>query len=514
MRSRHVLAVAALFCLCFLLCDCSARAVPMIGRQCDFGCLFFRGDDVEGNRLKIAAGPFFEERSSTNGAAFLAVRPFYSVLDSRQDDRRLHEILWPVGMVKGFRGETDWRFLTALGHDFDNTKPDSRYRLAVLPILFAGRDARGQTYFALFPLGGRINEFLGRDSVVFLLFPLYARSRVKDLESHNLLWPFISWCRGEDVDRFRVFPFYGRSHNHGRWVKRYIMWPFWSDVRYVYPDATGRGFVLFPLYGHAKVGKDTQTWMVLPPLFRFSRSAGHVERNCPWPFVQYASGHHEKLYLWPVWGRKSRGTVDSWFCLWPIVSGKNVDRGTHLVKRLLVLPFVHHETRTAVGSADGGRDAETDAVMSRYLKLWPLFRYERRASNCQFHMLALWPFKRAFSIERNYSPFWTLYSRSSVAERQEDRILWGLFRRRRDNRGNSELTVFPVFRGRKTGGVRDSREWSVLFGLAGYKREELRKTWRLLYLIKWQTGKDGEAGNSHAGTKASPVSPGAAHVEP
>lgn len=490
-RHRRIPVVLVLSCLClfFLVFPCGT-----LKSEVDLGCLFFHGDDVEDNDLTTAAGPVYESRRSEAGVSFRAVRPFYSVLDKEANDRRLQEYLWPLGMVKDFQGEKYWRFLLAYGNDFDNTEAGSRYRFIILPVVFAGRDKNEQGYFAVFPLGGRINEFLGRDSMSFVLFPLYGRSRINDVKSHAVLWPFIAWGSGKNMSKFRVFPFYGESERRGRWAKRFVMWPIWTSVRYDYPDTPGGGFMFFPFYGHVQAGDDSESWMLIPPLFRLSRSSDHLEFNAPWPIIQYASGEHEKMYFWPVWGRKAIGPVRSWFCIWPIVSGETVERESYTSKRFLLLPFVQHETRTdTAGAALEESDAPSAGPRSadyRYLKLWPFLDYRRRDGNSRFGMLSLWPFKNADSIERNYSPFWTLYSHLSTGDEREDKLLWGLFRWRRSDGGDRDLTLFPLFSERKKCEHEESREWRFLLGLAGYRREGLLKTYRLFYFIKWQTGAD------------------------
>jgi hypothetical protein len=319
------------------------------------------------------------------------------------------------------------------------------------------------------------------------------------VESHNVLWPFISRTTGPGIEKLRVFPFYGYAEKEAEWLKRFVLWPFWTSVRHTAPDRRGFGFVLFPLCGHARVGTDTESWMVLPPFFRFSRKGDHAECHAPWPVFQYASGDYEKLYVWPVWGRKSKGPIDSWFFLWPVMRGERIVRSSYTAQRFLFLPFVQHETRVAPPAArdpdEPAGEGETAGARPsyRYLKLWPLFNYRRREQRMEFRLLALWPFKNARSIERNYSPLWTLYERTANEAGKEDRFLWGLFRWRRDEAGNRAVTVFPLFSEKKTCDAETTKEWKILLGLAGCKREGSRKTYRLLYFLKWQRGSDDDA---------------------
>jgi hypothetical protein len=485
--------------------EADTNAVPR--RTLDAGLLFYQGYDVEGNRLKTTAGPFVERRETDTGNSMFAIRPFYSVTRSEERDRELYEYLWPLGMYKKYQGTTYWRFLLAWGHDFDNTQSGSRYRYSIFPLVWGGRNKEGRGYFALFPLGGRIDEFLGQDSVTFGLFPLYLQYRVRDVQTRYFLWPLCYRTRGGGVKRGGVFPFYGYSLNNnlGKWSKRYVMWPFWTSVRYKFPGESGGGFILFPLFGYATVGERTRTLMLVPPLFRFSKGKrGHREVNSPWPFVQYASGDYEKFYMWPLWGRKSDEHYNRWFVLWPILFDKTLYRRQYYARRFLIVPFIQSEARYRYADPGKTKDrkawGETEDAIFRYLKLWPLLQYEGSDDSARLRVLALWPFKLADNVDRNWSPLWTVYSRERAGPEKEDKLLWGLIRWRRSRKGDRDFRLFPLYADRKRVGPDYERKWNLLYGLAGYKREGLQKQGRLLYVIRWNFG--GGHTNTVAGEKA------------
>jgi hypothetical protein len=379
-------------------------------------------------------------------------------------------------MTRDFRDQRSWRFIPAYGYDDDTVDPESRYRTVVFPLLFWGRDPNEEPYFAVFPLGGRVHDILRRDRIVFVLFPLYAHSTVGEMETTDVLWPVFSRSEGPDVSRWRVFPFCGKSVKAGRWSKTFVLWPIWTSAHYDMPGEKGGGFVLFPLFGHVEL-PDQETWMAVPPFFRWSRAADRREVNCPWPFFQYARGPVDKLYAWPLWGRKSAPGLRSTFALWPVFSWAEIERPDERIERFMALPLVFHER---VASSGVG-------VKSRHFKLWPLFSYHRQGDSRQFRTLALWPGKGTGSIERNYAPLWTLYSSRRVEEERESELLWGLYRHRRGPDGG-RVSVFPLFSLRRAADGAAQREWSVLLGLAGYRRRGPERTYRLLYLLRFTTG--------------------------
>ena len=501
---------AGLWLSALLFTGCSSLAGR---RPFDAGCLASLDTDLQGNRRLRVAGPIFEKRERDDGKSFVAVRPFYSRTEEPAVHRKLEEYAWPLAIRKTAFGSTYWLFLAGLGfgHDYDPGSPDSRYRRIILPFYFEGRDKYGERYFAIFPFGGTIHEFLLKDRMDFVLFPIYGHSQVKDKESWSVLWPIIAWQRGGDRHGYRVFPLYGRQVNENEWVKQFVLWPFWTSVRYEAPSYGGGGFILFPIVGH--LGTPTQKqWMVIPPFFRWSESTrGDFQLNCPWPFVQYSSGQEDKLYLWPLWGRKAIEDVRSQFFLWPIGTIQRTDRETRVLRRVQVRPLVYYESLAELtrrydepGAADGDlpppgtgtasekkKDRRYDQkvekdVLARYLTLWPLFSYQRESGSSSFNTLALWPTKRAMPVERNLAPLWTLYSRSRVGQASEQELLWGLYRSRVDAGGGRRASLFPLYASEKETNGEGSRRWSLLYGLAGYEREGLRRTFRLLYFIRFR----------------------------
>ncbi len=466
--------------LTFLLFAAGCASVRPCG-DVDLGFITTCDTSPEGADRCRVAGPVFERQDTGEGQTFTGVRPLYSVTADADRDRTLHELLWPVATMKHLGQESNWRFLLAYGHDFDNETPGSRYRGMVFPLVFWGRDKQDTPYFSIFPLGGTLNEFLGRDRIVYALFPLYAQSVTGDMRSWHVLWPFISRAQSEDVSRFRVFPFYGRSEDEGEYTKQFVLWPFWTHARYHEPGHSGTSHILFPLYGRTRT-EDQQGWMVLPPLFRWSRTEARTELNAPWPFVQYASGEVEKLYLWPLWGRRQKGDYRSSFVLWPFVHSYRAERAEETLDRFLLLPFVYHDRVTAAPVSD----ADIPAVRSRYFKLWPLMSYQREEDTSRVRLLELWPLKHTGPIERNMAPLWTLYTRTADADLLEHELLWGLFRYRREGDASKHVSLFPLFSRSRCDVDGPKRQWSFLLGLLGREQDEERSTWRVLWFLKFR----------------------------
>jgi hypothetical protein len=443
----------------------------------DYGCLFsVWGDEGEARSGWSGGGPVLEHVESKN-SQFDAFRPFFT----RETDATRWttlDILWPVGSVRTWDKRTDWRFLTAFGQDEDRFDPASPYRAWIFPVLFFGRTRERGDYGAVFPLGGRLDNFMGRDEMSFVLFPLYAHSRLNDVETHHVLWPLISRTTGDDVYQARFFPFYGYSSKSNVYEKSYTMWPIWSHMQDKRPKSAGSGFMVFPVIGHVKL-KNQETWMVIPPLFRHTRLEKGTEGACPWPIVQWKSGPASKLYVWPIYGRRAAAGDSVTFWAWPFVWKGVTKNDREQRDRFRVFPLYAQESRKV---ARGG----ATNVMERYVSVWPVMAYEREGSNTEVRLLDLWPFRDTRPMERNLAPWWTLFSRQRTVEGTQGRVLWGLARWQTDHDGDAYRSLFPLVSWKANRQTEAYREWDALKGLVGYRRDADAKTIRLLYFLRWR----------------------------
>ena len=173
----------------------------------DFGAFGSTGDTLHGQQFLRAVGPLIERTEPGERPGMTAFRPFFTRENDVALGRDTLDVLWPVSHFRWWRGESDWRVLTAFYHDGDVTDPSGAYRFWILPLYAQGRNKAGERYGALFPLGGRIDDWCGRDRVEFILFPLYWHSELNDLRTDHWLWPLVSRTTGDGLSKFRVFPF-------------------------------------------------------------------------------------------------------------------------------------------------------------------------------------------------------------------------------------------------------------------------------------------------------------------
>lgn len=452
---------------------CRAPAV----RSADWGFVGSSLKDVHGVYRVRALGPFFEHATSSNGMTMLAVRPFYSRVANPAEQLERRDYLWPIATSRTWDKEHKTRVLLLFYHDFDTTDPTSRYRFWIFPIYYQGRNLKKEPYVAVFPIGGRIHDFLWRDTIDFVLFPIWARHSINEVVTRDVLWPIYSRTKGKGIYRFRVFPFYARSFHRDKFEKRFYMWPFFTWARYKEPGHSGTAYIVWPLWGRVKLD-DERTWMVIPPLFRFSKGERMDYSYYPWPFFQRSRGLVEKIYVWPFWGEKRMHGVYRSFALWPLFWDYRVDRGEDLDRMRMAIPFYYSATKLEKQKDAKGR-RPTKAV---YRKIWPLFSWERDEDESRFRMLELWPLRNTAPIERLYTPFWTLYQRTQYEDNIDHELLWGFYRQQRRGSDRLDVSVFPVWEWHRRGAA---RQWQVLKGLMGWETDGTQGRLQLLYFIRW-----------------------------
>jgi hypothetical protein len=394
--------------------------------------------------------------ATTNGASFYAVRPFYSHTADPATERWRKDYLWPLYTKKGFQEEQYSRFLF-FGYSADFTPEDDRHHNWVIPFYFQGVDANGESYFALFPIGGTIHEFLGRDEIMFVLFPIFGKSRINDVKTTTVLWPIYSRSQGGKVDRFRVWPLYGTSSVLGEFDKKFVLWPIYTSVQYTNDRNPGGGFILVPIYGHIKTEKADNYWLV-PPFIRYTTSDDQWIVHAPWPFIQMADGIMYKRIVWPLYGKKHLGTLTRQYFLWPLIWNNKTEYVYYDQHRRLAVPFFSYESKVVTKPTAGH---EVGEVFSRYWKLWPLMSWERNETDSRFRTLDLWPLRNTPGIERNWAAYWTLYRRTNADGAIGHDLLWGLYRQ----------TKSP-----------ERFEWSLLKGLVDYKKTQNNREYRFLFM--------------------------------
>lgn len=428
----------------------------------------------EGRRTEIL-GPLFSWERDLEQTTW-AVHPLLSVQRHHAVDRLSVEVLYPLSTYDRSGTEQRWQFFQILswsaGADQDDRITE---RWTLFPVWFwQGSDDPKRRAWALFPLYGRLERRLFRDEIEFVLFPLWSRTRKRDVVTENWLYPLFHSRYGEGLHGWQFFPVYGREEKAPTWrtnawgeteavpghSKRFIFWPLFLESHRDPGGPTDMRQKLFvPFYAETSAPHYQQRSWGWPLGLSLSSNAltGYRETAAPWPFVVHGDGPGRSTRrFWPLYGSSVTTNQTRSFFLWPLWQERS--------SRSAVAD--RHERRVGLIVY---RDAEVRLPEGRRLQrsLWPLYTFrqdEDGRSRCQI-LAPLEPLLPGHpSLERNYSPLWSVWRAESdpATGRASQSLLWNLWRQEQSPQ---------------------SRKGSLLLGLIRYESHaEQGSRWRLLGL--------------------------------
>jgi hypothetical protein len=427
-----------------------------------------------GERVE-AFGPFWvEQRRETEEQ--VAVPPLFSLTTDPATESREFDFLYPLLTYDRYGSEYRWQLLQLLsfsgGQDQDG---DRRRRFTLFPFYFQQRGDEPQDHYtALFPLGGTLRGRLMRDEIRFVLFPLYSRTRKKDVVTDNYLYPVFHRRRGDGLRGWQVWPLAGEERKDVTWKtngfgevelvagheKTFVLWPVFLDqTTGLGTTNVGRLRAMLPVFSWFESPQRDST-TVLWPLFTWTadREKGYREWDLPWPLIVFARGPGKTTSrVWPFFSHAESTNLVSEFYFWPLYKYNRFHTPTMERERARLLFFLYSDLNE-VNWETGARRQRRD--------FWPLWTWRRDFNgNTRLQLLAplepLLPNNK--SIERNWSPLWSLWRaeqnpRTGASSRS---LLWNLYRAER---------------------APDSKKCSLLFGLFQYQSDARGRRVRLCYL--------------------------------
>ncbi len=405
--------------------------------------------------------------------------PIYVDREATDASERRIQILWPLFLYRRFDQDIKIQFFPFFYYwrdVFSYEKGEERdFDYMVLPFVFGGASSEGETYFALFPLLGTLKEYLGRDEIRFVLFPLYMDYSKNEMHQRNFIWPILSFSEGGGYNGFRFWPFYGRFEKTGEYANKFVLWPFYHNQTFdLDKEQSGRRTLILPLYGMEESRRRSYRSVIWP---LFSHEKNYVQnfeqRSVPWPFVVIARGDVHNTQVWPFYGYRQTSDSTNKFVLWPFWRHREFELDENTRKReLFLVPFL---SRIQTCGPEGIREQK--------LRFWPLWRHRLfEDGSTELNVLSLLWFDDERGFERQYSPLWTLYKRRSIGDGSRDiRALWGLIHH--EHTPSRSKTHVPLFFSRTRDAERDVRETEILKGLFAVRNEAGERDVRLLYVI-------------------------------
>ncbi|MEW6072420.1 MAG: hypothetical protein AB1726_07460 [Planctomycetota bacterium] len=457
--ARAILALAA------ALGGCAAP-----GADVHLAPLYTRIRTADGGVEVEALGGLVQRRRDAASGRFesATLGPLWS-LDVAADRTWSSHFLVPLGYTSR-RGGQGTSFLLPVYWWRETEREDgsSEWGLIALPGVLVRSNERQGTEVAWFPVAGSLSNFLTYDHIGFFLWPLYVQSRRGERVSRHFLFPILGWTQGGGEASLRLFPLFGRTRLEGRYRRSFYLWPILHFQRN-YLGGGGeepeRVWWVFPLAGRKERGTYRAT-TVLWPFFGYARDprSGFWALDAPWPFVrlQRGPGDVTRTRFWPFYGHMRGDGLESTTFLWPIGHVRH-ERGAAADRdSVYVVPLWQSWDR---------RDLETGEE-SAWRKLFPLFQYERRGEWERGSFPTLDPFGKNALVDRHFSWLWKLYEWEEKGEMRRERSLLGLWRREKDAGEDRASLALLWSRRRYAEGDRRVRETSLLLGLLRWRVTE------------------------------------------
>lgn len=478
-RNHNISCLPGRFCRVFLLLS-AFFLFPCAGAYCEEAKIlslwplvdYRHSPDVDYASLNLFGPIINYERKG--GEREFSLRPLY--FHAWDENASYSEFLYPVASRKTEPGLSFFQGLHLLNYDFGSRTKRRDNEFMLFPFVFYGKTEERGSYFALFPIGGKIYDKFGRDEMRFALFPLYGWTRKDDRTITNVLWPVFARIRGENESGLKLWPFYGHSSKKGVYRKNFYLWP----VRFSYDtklDTDNPTYLrtVFPFFvGKESPQESSRTY--LWPFFSHveNRRKDFEEWNFPWPLFRITRGvQREGKRFLPLYAdERLRDQRKRWF-LWPIYKIEEIDSETLNRRRDRILYFLYSDLEETIFD---------EPYPKKRVALWPLFTYEQTRGISHFHTLSLLEpfFPEKNGIERNWSPLWRLYQRKWDKQGNEiSSLLWNLYWKER--RGQDlAMEVFPFFFYRREAGR--GIDFRLLKGLVRYRDGIKGKRLNLFYL--------------------------------
>lgn len=422
-----------------------------------------------GRQIEALGGMVIQRRDELDGPVrFAGIRPLY-IQEKPKGQPRVTEFLTPLGRAYESENEYTWAF-APIARFSRQRDPEggTRWSFLSLPGLYFSGYPDGRKSRAWFPFAGRIHGFMTWDDMLFVLWPIFIRSTHGSYTNYHVLFPVISWTRGEGASGWRVWPIYGEKHLDQIADRWFFLWPFFqhqdNNLKSSEPNQQ-KHWMLWPLFGVTRQGTRT-SYMFLWPFFGFAHDprTGFWAYDGPWPIVRIQrTGEDRGIHrtrFWPLYSNyeyDKEGMHSRWF-LWPFFNKREETYFGGKKQSKVIIPFYHNYEQD---SEYGGR--------TRYRKVWPFFQSEENATGKAWSTPVLNPLWRFPRIERQWDWIYQLYTKATDGELVRERSWLGLYRREKDlNEERRYLSVLWSNRRYVADGEPVS-ETSLLFGFLRWR---------------------------------------------
>lgn len=414
-----------------------------------------------GTRQEILGPGYYHQQ--TEGWDLFAFPPLFSrsVSTDKDLDALEWDILYPLITFDRYGTEYRWQLFQLLAFAGGRNMDDQdKKRFTLFPIFFRQSSSNPtNNYWGVLPVYGHLKNRLLRDEVRWVMFPAWVQTRKRDVVTDNFMLPFVHVRRGLNLSGWQVWPLLGHEHKnsytrtnsfdepelvagHDKW---FFGWPFFHDQH------TGLGTdnplhqqALLLVYSFERSPQRDATSILWPFGFSYTDDRGkkYEEVGAPWPFIVFAWGEGKTINrVFPLFSHGQKGGLRADSILWPLYTRRQLISPPLERDRSRILYFLYSDTVE--------KNTETQAHR-RVTGLWPLFTHRRDFNgNERLQMLALLePFlPDNKSIERNYSPIWSVWrsEKNPQTGAASQSLLWNLYRHEKSPERKKVSFLFGLF---------------------------------------------------------------------
>ncbi len=395
-------------------------------------------------------------------ARSFTIAPLFSWYTDPSVDASFFDFLYPVVTYDRYGTESRFQIfqLISFSGGRQQRAAENERIYTLFPFFFTRRSPDPERrYTAVWPVYGHLQSRLFRDDIRFVLWPLYVRTRKRDVVTDNYVAPFVHRRRGDGLKGWQVWPLIGHERKsftyrtntigelepvggHNKW---FALWPLYARAEAGF-GTTNRmsSRMVLPFYSHQKTPAKESTSYLWPFGVTLSadRQIGYRQTSVIWPFFIRARGpgkHEDRV--WPFYGYLRYRELTSRFFLWPVFSHRQVTRETYRKDIQQVALVLYNRTRESNG--------ETGQSQMR-VGLWPLFLWKsdwegRRHFQFLAPLSTLMP--KNESIARTYAPFFALWRSEKNAQTgaASQSALWNLYRRETTPKTKKCSLLFGLF---------------------------------------------------------------------
>lgn len=419
-------------------------------------------------------GPLIEQRYTCREHV-AAIRPIGVHIDDYCCNRMHDYFLYPLFSHTTTECGTNWNMFGLIA----GCNSNERNKITIFPLLFSNRTCDSCTsYFAIFPLGGTIRNYLCMDSITWAFFPLYLALEQRCTVRHGLPWPFIRWQTGPSSGGSALWPLAGYFWKDCDYEQAYLLWPLIYKRFDCLSEPIPRyrvGFLPFFAYEYsAKKEMTTIIWPFFSHVIMHDRN--YVEDQFLWPFFVQGRGDCEYVNRCAPFYSHSirRGHDKKWF-LWPLLKIQHwEDRGVSVTQeQLLYFLFWKQRQRCLTNPC---------APEAKKMHLWPLYSYwDNGAGQKQFQFLSplevFFPTNRA--VRNAYSPLFAIFRHEQIEPgHTRQSILFDLIASE-NTPCSQHFSIGPIFEMERSP-CRSG--FQILNGLLGFQKENGKKSLKFLWI--------------------------------